>query len=145
MIVLVCGGRSYGKTIEEYEAVFRELDKLHDRERKSIKEIVCGGAKGADSIALLWAGANDVPTHVHMANWEKYGRFTTNGAGPRRNAEMLSTHDIDLVVAFPGGSGTADMVRKALIKGINVHTPQRSKGKSIAKVFISSSFNKKVN
>lgn len=34
---------------------------------------------------------------------------------------MLDYFDIDYVVAFPGGAGTADMVRRARAKGVPVH------------------------
>jgi len=40
-------------------------------------------------------------------------------AGPERNAAMLGLGP-DLVVAFPGGSGTAGMVRLAKAAGVEV-------------------------
>jgi hypothetical protein len=33
--------------------------------------------------------------------------------GPKRNQQMLEEGKPDLVLAFPGGRGTADMVRRA--------------------------------
>ena len=42
-------------------------------------------------------------------DWKKYGKK----AGPLRNQQMLEEGKPDLVVAFPGGNGTADMVRRA--------------------------------
>ena len=42
------------------------------------------------------------------------------GAGPERNARMLAEGRPDLVVAFPGGTGTADMVRRAKAAGVRV-------------------------
>jgi predicted Rossmann-fold nucleotide-binding protein len=51
----------------------------------------------------------------HPANWNAWGR----AAGPRRNQEMLMRKP-NLVVAFPGGEGTADMVQKAIAAGVKV-------------------------
>jgi hypothetical protein len=52
---------------------------------------------------------NYVPVIEFPANWKVYGR----AAGPIRNMKMLLEGKPDLVVAFPGGIGTADMVKKA--------------------------------
>ncbi|HVM95122.1 MAG TPA: hypothetical protein VMT89_01980, partial [Candidatus Acidoferrales bacterium] len=49
-----------------------------------------------------------------MADWRRNGR----AAGPIRNQQMLTEGKPDLVVAFPGGRGTRDMVNKA--KAANV-------------------------
>jgi hypothetical protein len=46
---------------------------------------------------------------VYRAEWSTHGR----SAGPRRNALMLDRERPVLVVAFPGGTGTRDMVRRA--------------------------------
>lgn len=53
---------------------------------------------------------------MYPANWLKYGRM----AGAMRNQQMLDEEEVDLVVAFPGGKGTADMVRRARAAGIEV-------------------------
>lgn len=50
------------------------------------------------------------------AKWKMYGR----SAGAIRNAVMLSEFQPDIVVAFPGGRGTAHMVRIARAAGIDV-------------------------
>lgn len=73
--------------------------------------VIHGGAKGVDAMADNWADA----THTHKEvypitkeEWETLGR----AAGPTRNAFML-TKQPDLVVAFPGGNGTLDMITQA--------------------------------
>lgn len=60
--------------------------------------------------------ANGINRTVFKADWSKDGRK----AGPVRNSVMLSVGKPDLVIAFPGGRGTADMVRKAKAKGVPV-------------------------
>lgn len=105
MRVLVCGGR-YG-----CESVESELSALHADIPFSL--LIHGGATGVDSQAGCWAYANQVPIKVYRAAWRKPDGTRDRSAGPRRNARMLHEEQPDLVVAFPGGKGTADMVRRA--------------------------------
>ena len=114
-IVLVCGGRDY--TDRDFLRV--ALDTLS--ERKGNVTILHGGCHtGADSLAEEWAASRERPSIIVRAEWSKYGK----SAGPRRNAIML--HYIpDGVVAFPGGSGTLDMCRKAEDAGFAVWHPCR--------------------
>ena len=55
----------------------------------------------------------------YPAQWDVYGRR----AGPIRNQEMIDEGKPDGVVAFPGGKGTADMVRRAEAAGLKVWFP----------------------
>ena len=110
MRVLVTGGRNY----DDRDRLFAVLDKLH--EEAGIDFIIEGGAKGADALAALWADFNDVGRERFEADWENQGSF----AGPARNKRMLDEGQPDLVIAFPGGRGTADMVRKARRSGVDV-------------------------
>lgn len=107
--VIVCGGRNY----LDREKVYHTLDLIH--KRKPISWIVHGGARGADSIASEWAKEREIPEIVYLPEWGKYG----NSAGPVRNGKMAED-GADLCVAFPGGSGTQDMISKASIRGIEV-------------------------
>ncbi len=50
------------------------------------------------------------------AEWSKYGRR----AGPIRNKQMLDVGKPHLVVAFPGGAGTANMVKQAKAAGVPI-------------------------
>lgn len=116
--ILVCGGRKYDNPI----AMNSFLDAVH--KRHTIKEIVHGDASGADRMAGRWAENADVKCTAVPADWKRYGR----SAGPIRNAEMLKK-DIDIVVAFPGGRGTADMINRAEKAGVKVfiYDPNRWK------------------
>jgi hypothetical protein len=107
MQVLVCGGRNYGDRRSVYEC----LDGLVPRPTL----LITGGANGADMLAADWAGYRQVPKLIFRADWERHGR----AAGPIRNQQMLECKP-DLVVAFAGGRGTADMVRRAKAAGIHV-------------------------
>lgn len=110
MKVLVCGGRNFN----DMEAVLNALDTLHRGD--PITEIAHGGAKGADKLSGVWAHANRIPCRIYPANWGRDG----NAAGPIRNVFMLKDFTPDLVVAFPGGKGTAHMVKIARKAGRKV-------------------------
>lgn len=110
MRVLVCGGRDY----QDHSRVYEVLNKLH-REAE-IDVIIEGGAQGADRFASFWAVDHDVHFERFQADWENQGSF----AGPMRNKRMLEEGEPDLVIAFPGGRGTADMVKKARKAGVQV-------------------------
>ncbi|HJP82254.1 MAG TPA: DUF2493 domain-containing protein [Fimbriimonadaceae bacterium] len=110
MKVLVCGGRDYSN----YDHLGAMLDEIH--EKTPITTIVHGAAKGADLMAGIWARLNGIPIKGYPADWKRHGR----AAGPIRNQEMLDKEHPDLVVAFPGGTGTAGMVKLARVAGVEV-------------------------
>lgn len=126
MKLLVCGGRNYTNPA----MVYRTLDDLH--RRRPVTEFIQGGANGADKLAKQWA-----MTKPEIMRWECKAAWTDLShadaiiktrhdgtqydamAGHRRNARMLEWKP-DLVVAFPGGDGTADMVKQARAAGVEV-------------------------
>ena len=81
-----------------------------------------GGARGADRAIGRAAHQLGWPVEVHPADWRRHGR----AAGPIRNRELLELAVVRalalaspaapvavLVVAFPGGAGTASLVQQA--------------------------------
>lgn len=106
--VLVCGGREY----TDRNALYAALDRLHAE--RGFTALIAGGARGADNLAAEWANDRGVPTEIYMAEWDRLGRK----AGPIRNKRMLDEGKPDLVVAFPGGKGTAGMME--LTRAANV-------------------------
>jgi SLOG family YspA-like protein len=112
--VLVCGGRDFG----DAAFVMDTLNRLHAQ--KPIAMVIHGGALGADTAAGLWAFGRGIDNRAFPAEWTAQGR----SAGPRRNQRMVNEGKPDLVVAFPGGRGTADMVRRARKAGIDVLEPR---------------------
>lgn len=109
MRVLVCGGRDYA----DYKRLSDVLGELYGS--APFEVLIHGAASGADRLAGEWADQHGVPELPVPAQWGRYG----NRAGPIRNAHMLNAKP-DLVVAFPGGRGTADMVRQARRAGVEV-------------------------
>jgi hypothetical protein len=124
--ILVCGGRMYGRIADdcppdrlnaERERAGRERMLLYRTLRDSGPTLLLhGGASGADHFASNWADFEGVKSQVFPADWAEHGR----AAGPIRNQRMLDEGKPDLVIAFPGGRGTADMVRRAKAAGIKV-------------------------
>jgi hypothetical protein len=110
MRVLVCGGRDYS----DFEHLSEVLDR-HYRVRP-FSHLIHGGAAGADLLADTWASDNHVLRVPFFAEWDVFGK----SAGPIRNGRMLEEGKPDLVLAFAGGRGTADMIRKAEASGVPV-------------------------
>ena len=111
MRVLVCGGRTFADKAHMISC----MDAVHSTEGP-ITQLIHGGANGADTMSGEWARTRNVPVKVYHADWRKHG----NSAGPKRNQLMLIDGKPDLVVAFPGGKGTAHMVRIAKAAGVTV-------------------------
>lgn len=109
--VLVCGGRDF----RDYARVQDVLGRLH-KERGPITVLIQGGAKGADWMGAQWARSLGIPVFEFQAGWERHGK----AAGSIRNQRMLDEGEPDLVLAFPGGRGTGDMVKRAEIAGFEV-------------------------
>lgn len=112
MRVLVCGGRDYGNITR----VAQELDALYREIPDDCMLVIQGGATGADQIARAWCEHRSVAYDNFPADWKAHGK----AAGPMRNQRMIDNGRPDLVLAFPGGRGTADMVRRARAAGIEV-------------------------
>lgn len=106
MRVLVCGGRDYHHPARVWDT----LDKY------PVAHIVNGGATGVDDLATIYAKRYGIPFTVYPARWKEHGK----AAGPIRNRMMLEQESPDLVIAFPGGNGTANMVTTAKEYGYRV-------------------------
>lgn len=111
MRIVVTGGRAYA----DRAAVFDALDRVHAKH--GIALLIEGGASGADRLARAWAKSRGVAFRTFDADWVRYGRAV---AGKLRNGQMLSEGKPDALVAFPGKTGTADMIEKAEAAGLPV-------------------------
>ena len=109
--ILVCGGRNYWD-----RAAF---DAAMECAQKWFAQRFCiieGDATGADTLAKEWARKRGVPVITMCANWTIFG----DQAGSLRNIWMQEFAMPDLVIAFPGGIGTASMVDIATENGVDV-------------------------
>lgn len=141
MRVLVCGGRDFaalekwpdgqtrreGLAWEQYGWGYQYLNDIADKRFPRTVEdeygnylynvtIISGCAKGADSLGEDWAVVNWAGLKRFPADWNTHGKK----AGILRNIQMLEEGKPDLVVAFPGGRGTAHMIEIAKKAGVEV-------------------------
>lgn len=124
MKTIIAGGRFYKFT----PADIAWLDGL--RISLPITEVVCGHAPGADSEGWNWAYEREIQIKDFYAAWTRWGipeavvGIRPDGskynklAGLWRNQEMADY--ADALVAFPGGTGTADMIDRATKKGLKI-------------------------
>ncbi len=112
LVIIVCGGRSY----KDWRRVDQVLDEFKPR------VVVHGGEPGAQSLAADWAARTSTTARRYPADWSRFG----SSAGPIRNQAMIGNEpEVRLVIAFPGGRGTADMVAKAKMAGLMVYEAER--------------------
>lgn len=107
--VCVTGSRKWTDT----EFVHRSLD-LFVGTCGEIKALAHGAARGIDTMCGDWAEAYDIAVQTYHADWDRYGE----AAGAIRNGEMLDDFEPDVLLVFPGFTGTQDCTRKARKKRI---------------------------
>jgi len=129
--VLVCGGRYFQNVVR----LWRVLDAFHAKH--TIAGVIEGGSDavageyyGADFWARMWAKAHGIQSMTEFADWDQFGRW----AGPKRDKEMIDKYDPEAVIAFPGGAGTANMIKQARAAGIDVHEVADERLKTSARV-----------
>jgi hypothetical protein len=108
MIAAVIGSRNFTdyKLLESTLLLFPEIN-----------QIISGGAKGADSLAKIYAEKNNIPLLIFKPDWKQYGK----GAGIVRNRQIIDA--AQMVVAFWDGAskGTESSINLAKTKGILLH------------------------
>ena len=97
MKVIIAGSRDITslEPIEQYLKFAKEF----------IEEVVCGEARGVDSLGREWAEKNNIPVKSFPADWVLYGKK----AGPIRNKEMAEYADVAIVL-HNGSRGSLDMI-----------------------------------
>lgn len=133
--VLITGGRGYA----DRDALYFLLDVLPCPD---VMVLIHGNAKGADRLAQEWAEDRQVRARPYPAVWGNLShpdaliRYTRDGraydarAGLRRNQKMLNEGRPDLVIAFPGGPGTAHMISIAKAAGTPVFIYKQEAGEA---------------
>jgi hypothetical protein len=123
MKILVCGGRYFYKYSLLKQTLTEILDDIWQEDEDIGVTFIEGGAGGADFLTkvfaldeMSWLNHPKVLHQQFPAEWKTYGK----SAGMIRNQKMLDEGKPDLVVAFPGGSGTDDMIRRSKKANIKV-------------------------
>lgn len=101
----------------DYEMLKHHCDlKLDLLAKRSHINIISGGARGADAMAIRYADEKEFQLTVMEADWKRYGR----SAGYIRNSYMAksATH---LIAFWDGKSpGTGNMIKVAKAQNIEV-------------------------
>ena len=82
-----------------------------------VTEVVCGEARGVDTLGKDWAQDHNIPVASFPADWDTHGR----AAGPIRNKQMGDYADMLVVIWNPAKSkGSANMFDYARKLGLPV-------------------------
>ena len=102
--VIVAGSRDF----DDYPLLCWKLDRLLAQKMGDV-EIVCGKARGADSLGEQYAKERGIPVRYSPADWRTLGQ----SAGYQRNTQMAQY--ADALVAFWDGrsKGTKHMIDTA--------------------------------
>ncbi len=112
LVVVTTGGRSLTWPTAQIEAALRSA-----AAGRPVIRLLHGGARGADALVDQAARRLGWSVRVVRAQWSLHGR----AAGPLRNRQMVQ-EAVELaacrgaevvLLAFPGGSGTASCIREA--------------------------------
>ena len=108
--VIIAGGRNFNN----YELLSNKCDFFFSQKWPS--SIVCGEARGADSLGKQDAQDHGIPIRSFPADWDRYGKK----AGYLRNEEMA--RNADALIAFWDGQsrGTGNMIEIAKRIGLAV-------------------------
>lgn len=139
MKILVCGGRDYGSEKDDDIKMLAIIDKIYKQYEEHLKtiplKVVHGGCKGADLnfvklLRYFCRKHSQLKPKIkeYPADWDNHGK----AAGPIRNQQMLDNNlDIDFAIAFRGGRGTADMVKRLKKADIKIITIEDIYNKSL--------------
>lgn len=78
--------------------------------------VICGCAKGVDTLGAEWAHSKGIPIKYVPAHWASGKK-----AGHMRNAEMARGADTLLVIRKETSPGSANMVKTAQTLGLDIH------------------------
>jgi hypothetical protein len=95
------------------------LEKAIEDSGFDITEVVCGCARGVDTLGKEWAENYGVQVALFPADWQKFGK----AAGPIRNQEMAEYGDSLILLWNPESSrGSRSMLREAKKLNLDIFT-----------------------
>ncbi len=113
MRVIIAGSRSITDNTDLENAINCVIEKTTTR----ITSLVCGMARGVDTLAYNWAKRNNIPVDEYPAQWDLYGK----SAGYRRNVQMAENADALIAIWDGESKGTKHMINIAKEKNLVVH------------------------
>jgi len=116
--VIIAGGRDFS----DYALLKSTMDTLLSNIKKDVT-VVCGKARGADTLGEQYAKERGYAVAYFPADWDKYGK----AAGFIRNRQMAQ--NADALVAFWNGKsrGTKNMIELAKQYGLKLRIKRYSK------------------
>lgn len=116
--VVIAGSR----TVTDYDEILAAMAFVEPLLRSPVSAVLCGEARGADTLGRRWATERGIPVESFPADWTLYKKK----AGFIRNVDMLKNADV-LVAIWNGYSpGTAHAIRTGRALGLPVfEIPQR--------------------
>lgn len=105
--LIVAGGREFNDSVLLAETLSKALINIS----YSNVELVCGGARGADSLGEQWAKANGVAIKYFIPDWDGLGK----SAGHVRNRQMGDYANAAVIYwdgASKGSKGMLDYMNK---------------------------------
>nr|WP_314074728.1 SLOG family protein [uncultured Roseococcus sp.] len=112
--IIVCGDHRR----KNHGAVFEALNLL--RRERGVAAVLHGEQPGVAGLAAEWAKQSEIPTELFAAHWQEF----QSKAPARRNASMIRYGRPDLLVAFPGGGNTIDLIVRAWRRGLPIWLPE---------------------
>lgn len=108
MNLAIVGSRTFSN-YDNFEQHVLDTLKEWDYDVKSIEKIISGGAKGADTLAKMFANNHGIHLVEYLPDWNKHGK----AAGIIRNADIVNA--CDHIIAFPSknGKGTQNSIQRA--------------------------------
>lgn len=87
------------------------LRKIMEKYRHTISEVVCGMARGVDTLGYTWAQIREIPVKEFPANWDLHGK----SAGYKRNEEMAQYAEACICLWDGESKGTKHMIDLAIL------------------------------
>lgn len=103
------------RTIQDYKLVTKAI--TDSGWQSEITEVVCGGAKGVDTLGQTWAIENGIKVIMFFPNWREYGQR----AGPMRNEEMAKYADAAIVIWDGRSRGSQSMLNLAKRHNLRIY------------------------
>lgn len=116
--IIIAGGRDF----KDYKLLSQTMNHLLSNIKDDII-VVCGKARGADTLGEQYAKEHRYSVQYFPADWNRYGK----AAGYLRNIEMAK--NADALVAFWDGLslGTRHMIETAKARGLRVRVKHYDK------------------
>lgn len=103
MKVIIAGSRY----ITDYNILLKAIEEaMYENPNLNITEVVCGEARGVDTLGKNYALKNKIKVKSFFADWNKYGK----SAGYRRNQEMAKYGDFLIAIWDGNSKGTKHMI-----------------------------------